>query len=463
MARMIEKYGKSGRPFAIAIATEIIYVITDPKDVADIHKNEKTLTSETIARMLHTQAGISVEGVDKMFITNPSASHNKHRSRPLPPMRLMEESLRHHLSSVDLLDPLLKHSTIPLFQEAIDLKWQDYTVPRKLEDGAREISLKHLCIEAMVRGVAESFYGPALWKLQPDFVHWFMVWEGVSWKYLFKLPGFMSQDMIKAKDTMILLLVRYFSLPRSERPGASAWILETEDIMTEAGLNTEELGRIMMLQTWAILGNLYKATFWMVAYTVYDDKLLENLLEEILPATVGDCVDHHYLSKECPLLDSLFAEALRLTMALPLVRDITEDTIIGGSTLRKGNKIMLSYHEIHVNTETWGHNAKAFQADRFMKQKSLKSSLSYRPFGGGSHLCPGQRYAREACFCFMAMLLSGYDLILETKQSGGKKGSEINKPPFPQIDYLKPILGVAAPVAEDDIKISLIPRVVPLL
>lgn len=79
----------------------------------------------------------------------------------------------------------------------------------------------------------------------------------------------------------------------------------------------------------------------MVSYIVYDRRLLEAIREEIVPAVSGDRVHHHYLNKECPHLDSLFAEVLRISVSMPLVRHITDDTVIGGSTFRKGNNVMV--------------------------------------------------------------------------------------------------------------------------
>ncbi|KAE8168174.1 putative cytochrome P450 [Aspergillus tamarii] len=461
LASMIERFGKSRRPFAITVAGDTFYVATDPKHVAEIYRNENTLSSERITRIIHAQSGMSFEAVDKLLKVNTSASHNKLHPRPLPPVGLMLESLRQHLAPSDLLDRLLDNSTIPLVRQAIDLKWQDFAAPQELEDGKRVLSLKLLCIEAMVRGVVESFYGPTLWELEPDFVHWYMLWERVNWKYLFGIPGFLSKDMLQAKEVMIDLFVKYFSLPRTKRPGASAWILETEDILTEGGLSTEDLGRAMMLQTWAVLGNLYKTAFWMVSYIVYDRRLLEAIREETVPAVSGDRVHHHYLNKECPRLDSLFAEVLRISVSMPLVRHITDDTVIGGSTFRKGNNVMISYRQLHLNKDAWGANADGFQADRFLKKTSLKSSLSYRPFGGGSGLCPGRQYARETTFCFIAMLLSRYDLAIVTEDassSGGDKAHEVKKPRFPQPDYSKPVVGVTAPGEQEDITIRLTPR-----
>lgn len=117
---------------------------------------------------------------------------------------------------------------------------------------------------------------------------------------------------------------------------------------------------------------------------------------------------------------------------------------------------------MHLNPGAWGPNSEAIQADRFQQNKSLKSSLSYRPFGGGSTLCPGRFYARGAIYPVVALLLSRYDISIgdldralgatEDKQREPKNAS------FPRPDYSKPIPGVVSPAEGEDIRMVLSPR-----
>ena len=85
-----------------------------------------------------------------------------------------------------------------------------------------------------------------------------------------------------------------------------------------------------------------------------------------------------------------------------------------------------------------------------MQDKSLARSTSFRPFGGGQTLCPGQHIARKAIFTFVALLLSRYDISIAPKQKGAK-------PVFPRLDELKPALGAMGPVAGDDVLLVLRP------
>lgn len=82
--------------------------------------------------------------------------------------------------------------------------------------------------------------------------------------------------------------------------------------------------------------------FWLVAYLVHNPKLLEQLRQEVLPSLQGTSLKESYLSEQCPKLDALINETLRLTVASSLARVVTQTSVVGGKTLKPGNKIMVS-------------------------------------------------------------------------------------------------------------------------
>ncbi|KAJ6016993.1 cytochrome P450 [Penicillium sp. IBT 35674x] len=463
LARIIERFGGSKRPFAIVAGGVKIYIITDPKHVAETYRNETILSNEAIVRGIHAGVGMSPKGVNKLFTVDESASFNQRQPRPLPPIGMMVDTLRHHLAPGIMLDGFLDQNTLPLVRRAFDFE-REVPHPALLgkKNGLKAISLEELCIEALITNVLEVFYGPVIWKLKPDFVHWFLLWERVNWKFLFNWPGILSRDMLAAKAEMTDMFEKYFSLPRSERPGAAPWMVVLEDNMRESNLTTEELARVLTLQTWAIVGNMYKSAFWLIAHLVYNPSDLEIVRTEILPAIKGDQIDHHHLMKDCPILDSLMSEVLRITTSTPIVRDVLEDICISGTTLRKGNKMLVSYRQLHLSSESWGPNPEVIQADRFQQNKSLKSSLCFRPFGGGSTLCPGRFYARGAIYPFVALLLSRYDISIGDLDRGlgatGNKQQDPKNASFPRPDYSKPIPGVVSPAEGEDIRMVLSPR-----
>lgn len=86
---------------------------------------------------------------------------------------------------------------------------------------------------------------------------------------------------------------------------------------------------------------MYQIAFWALAYIAYDPSLHKTIHTECEPAVKGDLLDESYLAEKCPLLESFISETLRLTVASPLVREVTAPTHIRGKTLQPGSKVLV--------------------------------------------------------------------------------------------------------------------------
>ena len=73
-----------------------------------------------------------------------------------------------------------------------------------------------------------------------------------------------------------------------------------------------------------------------------DPLLVDEIREETLPAIKGESIDDVYLLNQCPKLEALVNETLRLTVATALARSIVAPMVLGGKTLKPGNRIMVS-------------------------------------------------------------------------------------------------------------------------
>ena len=206
---------------------------------------------------------------------------------------------------------------------------------------------------------------------------------------------------------------------------------------------------------------MHKVTFWIFAYLSHRPQLLQSIREETSPGVVNDTPNVAYLTEKCPQLEAIFLEVLRLVMASSLMRQVIEPTMIGEKVLEKGNNAMVPYRQMHFSEDVWGTDASQFNPDRFLKQKELSRNPSYRPFGGGQHLCPGRFVARHAVFAFIALTLSRYDVRLDQQVSDRGKGYRYreSRQRFPRLDVSKPGLGSLNPIKGDEVLLRLTPLV----
>lgn len=73
---------------------------------------------------------------------------------------------------------------------------------------------------------------------------------------------------------------------------------------------------------------------------------MQAIRQEVMPAINDQSVDEKYLAEQCPRLDSLINEILRLSVTSSLGRTIIDTTVVGGKTLQKGNKIMVRFFRL---------------------------------------------------------------------------------------------------------------------
>ena len=148
----------------------------------------------------------------------------------------------------------------------------------------------------------------------------------------------------------------------------------------------------------------------------------------------------------CPYSAAVFHEALRMCSASSSIRLVTSPTAIGGKILPKGSRVIVPFRQMHFDDEYFGANVNEFDPERFVKNKKLTHSPSYRPFGGGISYCPGRFIAHQEVMVFLALLLGRF----EPRVVGNGK--------FPQLDNSKPTTGLMSPRNGEDVLVELTPK-----
>lgn len=178
---------------------------------------------------------------------------------------------------------------------------------------------------------------------------------------------------------------------------------------------------------------------------------MESIQTEVTATMPDGKLNMKGLMDESPRLNSLIDEVLRLHTNSISVRFILEDTILAGKIFRKGNRIMMPYRQLHEKHDVYGKDVLMFDPERFMKDKTLRRSPCFKPFGGGSTWCPGRFAARQETAAFVALVLYRFEISLVKYQDG-------SLPPFPRSESAKPSFGMMGTVKGDDVTLHINPR-----
>jgi cytochrome P450 len=111
--------------------------------------------------------------------------------------------------------------------------------------------------------------------------------------------------------------------------------------------------------------------------------------------------------------------------------------------LRLGDRVALFPPLLHFDESRVGANADSFDPDRYLE----RPQTPLMPFGGGSSLCPGRKFARREIKAFVIHILSRFSVVLEDPNA-----------PVPASDPTRIGLGVIGPAPGQDARVIFTPR-----
>jgi cytochrome P450 len=188
-----------------------------------------------------------------------------------------------------------------------------------------------------------------------------------------------------------------------------------------------------------------------MAYLVQNPDLCTTIRDEVAPIVstgrtpneISDCLDR------CPRLLAVYQETLRIVTSSVSVRNVVKPLVLGGKLLRPGSRVLIPYRQILMDEAVFGPDAANFNPVRFLNDKTLSKSPSFRPFGSGTTHCPGRFLAQKEILTFIGVALSRFDVYKAAETSRGAT--------FPRLELKKPCLGIVAPVKGDDIIVTVRP------
>lgn len=169
----------------------------------------------------------------------------------------------------------------------------------------------------------------------------------------------------------------------------------------------------------ALLSNTVPNTFWLLYHLYSDPEVLEECRKEVSNVTVvakntdGQPVHTLDMSKVkvlCPVLLSTYKEVLRVYSMASSARLVMEDHMLDEQyLLKKGSTVMMPTPVQHRDRAIWGSETDTFDHFRFVREKRTSQS-GFRPFGGGTTLCPGRHFATTEILAFTAVTIMQFNI-----------------------------------------------------
>ncbi|XP_030635932.1 cytochrome P450 7A1 [Chanos chanos] len=411
---------KHGNVFTCKIAGKYLTFITDPFSFSSVVRQGKNLDFQKFAMGFSQRVFGHADFNSPMLSESYKEVHSIFRQTLQgPPLQQLTQSMLGNLQTVLSQDSQRGHG----WQEE---GLQSFTNRIMFEAGfltlfGQEAELPKL------RGVAKA--GSFIRKTVRDFLMFDKAFPALA----AGVPISLCLSAWRAREALASEL-KHSGLQR--RNCISALIQRRMDAFDRMRLDETGKARTHVCMLWASQANTLPAAFWSLYYTLRSPAALDAALSEInrvlqeSEEPLDDPSQLISLTREqlesMTVLDSIIAEALRLSSASIMIRVANEDfvlTLDSGEqvAIRKGDYICLYPQLIHMDPEVYP-NPTEFQFDRYLEADGKKKSSFFKagrrlrhfliPFGSGASECPGRFFAVNEIKEFLTLALWHYDLEL---------------------------------------------------
>ncbi|MCJ1356951.1 MAG: hypothetical protein MMC33_006947 [Icmadophila ericetorum] len=396
-----------------------VYVVTSPDLVAAVNRNSKALAFNPFI----AQVGKRITGHDEA--TSQIVQHNLNGENGLGYVIDVHDGIVAALLPgkylEEMVEPMLRQATVYL--EALGR--------------SSELNLFVWMREMVTVCSMRAIYGPEdPFKKNPTYYN-DLFWDfdrNLNLMIINIAPSIIAPKGNKARSILAKAFEQYFT---DYVPGviqSSAMIRARYASNTKWGLTVWNQGRLEVGTLLGVLANTIPSSFYMLVHVYADRELLEQLRAEIeancVLATASKMkrtLNITNVRERCHLLHSACQEMLRMHAQGAGSRFVREDTMLDNRyLLKKGMVIQMPMAVMHSDASVWGSDVKDFKPQRFMKQNDIdakksgggsfeeghksKQNTAYRPFGGGSSMCPGRHFVTLEIMALTAYIILQFDM-----------------------------------------------------
>lgn len=376
-----------------------MYIVTKPELIQQVQKQPRTLAFPPVeAKFATTVIDLSKEG-QAVLARNLNGDEGDH-GLSMETYAAMRAAL-HPGSALDDMNRAMLAE-----------------INKSLDELAPGISKKQLGLFGWLRdnltlATTRAVYGP----LNPFDDHKIRdaFWEfesGLMQILVGYLPSITARKPVAARTKAVRAFEKYYAAGGIDK--ASAYARYRHEVEVNNNLPIEDCARSSVGGTIALLVNTVPSVFWALSHIHAHPGLLGEIRVEIDACTRTDgstkTIDMASLKEKCPLLLSAYQEVLRYRAMGASVREVMEDTQLGGYLLKKGAMLQMPSRVIHTDQSLWGDTE--FNPRRFLdsEKKSRPRDVCFRAFGGGKTLCPGRHFATNETLAVVALWIARFDM-----------------------------------------------------
>ncbi|KAI0879525.1 cytochrome P450 [Hypoxylon argillaceum] len=435
MINTIIRYGWE-KPLMVKAATTRLVLIGNPQHVAAVFKNSRFLSTRFVLERVQRLLVCIPPDIMPVYLADNSgmAAESRKASNVAQEDRILfhQAHTHHKWLASPYLEPLAE-----LFLRKLDDK------TRALDMGEDWVEYPNLFsfLQSIIISVnIETMLGSKVLELNPNLVEDLCSAFVAVPAFLKGWPSWLAPKGFKARERVIKALKKwhtyahgagdYNSTQESDPDWDAIWGSKCEKVRQQYMNGMKALtAHVRACEDWGFLIGLNYNTpptlFWYFFEALKDTSLFARMTREVVACCSSDGTISIPALAAQPLLESAYAEVLRLRVSIVMTRTVEYgDLNFSGYKIPRGDVALMPTTSVHFNEEAWARAGRSidkplteFHAERFLEPSETGPRFStdglaglWIPYGGGDRMCPGRHLVKLEMLIFFAHMFSKYEI-----------------------------------------------------
>ncbi len=244
-------FGRTYEPFAPQVGPETIYIVTAPKDVAEVYQKPNILAWDGHLNQLFLNFGFDAESLKRAWLkpVNIDSRYGTVNPHQLPLIRLVESIYAKQLLPGPLMDEMVEHF-VGALQASLrlpNLKVCSVTA----NTHSRTVSLLSLCQYSLLEAGIYSFFGKTIMESDKSIIPNLLAFNENAWMLFYGLPSFFASAALTPQSAVLATFQQFANLPESRRMDQS-WSVQQILVAQEClGIDLRSKACMLLMVLWA--------------------------------------------------------------------------------------------------------------------------------------------------------------------------------------------------------------------
>ena len=243
--------GRTYEPFAIQVGPEVLYIITAPKDVAEVYKKSETLGWNGHLNQIFLNFGFNADSLKLAWLkpVNADSRYKAVNPNQLSLIHLIESIYAKQLLPGAHMDELNK-GFVSALQAALRLPNLNVCTVRA-KTHSSTVSLLTLCQHTLLEAGLYSFFGKTIMETDKNIISNLLAFTENAWMLFYGLPSFWASAVLIPQNAVIATFKQFADLPESLRSDQS-WSVQQILVAQECvGIDLRSRACMLLMILWA--------------------------------------------------------------------------------------------------------------------------------------------------------------------------------------------------------------------